>query len=206
MALSREGLVAKLNATCREGLEEAARLCFGRTHYEVDLEHYLLKLTEMPDADVAAIFRHFEIDSSRVSRDLTRALDRMRSGNSRSPAISPRIIRLLSEAWSLGSVEYNASQIRSAFLLTTLLTSDTLSQFATNSCPELKRISVEALRSDLLAICENSVEDTAGFIRNERGERGEEPSNATHGTFACGKNKPGSVHDQSHRSREGRED
>ena len=92
MALSREGLVAKLNATCRAGLEEAAKLCFARTHYEVDIEHYLLKLTEMSDVDVAAIYRHFEIDSSRVSRDLTRALDRMRSGNSRNPAISPRIV------------------------------------------------------------------------------------------------------------------
>lgn len=174
MALSREGLVAKLNATCREGLEEAARLCFSRTHYEVDLEHYLLKLTETADADLSAIYRHFEIDSSRVSRDLTRALDRMRSGNSRNPAISPRVIRLLSEAWSLGSVEYSASQIRSAFLLAALLSSDTLSSFATNSCPELKRISVEALRSDLLSICENSVEDMAGFIKREKGTGGEE--------------------------------
>jgi type VI secretion system protein VasG len=179
MALSREGLVAKLNATCREALEEAARLCFSRTHYEVDLEHYLLRLTEMSDSDVAAIYRHFEIDASRVSRDLTRALDRMRSGNSRNPAISPRIMRLLSEAWSLGSVEYSASQIRSAYLLAALLSSDTLSQFATNSCPELKRISVEALRGELLSICENSIEDTAGFIRKEKGEAGEEPEAPT---------------------------
>src|SRR5215470_2499786 len=172
MALSREGLVAKLNATCREGLEEAARLCFSRTHYEVDLEHYLSKLSDVSNSDVAAIYRHFEIDSSRVLRDLTRSLDRMRSGNSRNPAISPRIIRLLSEAWSLGSVEYNATQIRSAFLLTALLSSDTLAQFVTNSCPELKRISVEALRSDLLSICENSIEDMQGFIKKERAEAG----------------------------------
>src|SRR5215470_6916738 len=172
MALSREGLVAKLNATCREGLEEAARLCFSRTHYEVDLEHYLSKLSDVSNSDVAAIYRHFEIDSSRVLRDLTRSLDRMRSGNSRNPAISPRIIRLLSEAWSLGSVEFNATQIRSGFLLTALLSSDTLAQFVTNSCPELKRISVESLRSDLLSICENSVEDMQGFIKKERAEAG----------------------------------
>jgi type VI secretion system protein VasG len=172
MALSREGLVAKLNATCREALEEAARLCFSRTHYEVDLEHYLSKLSDVPSSDVGAIYRHFEIDSSRVLRDLTRSLDRMRSGNSRNPAISPRIIRLLSEAWSLGSVEYSATQIRSAFVLTALLSSDTLAQFVTNSCPELKRISVEALRSDLLSICENSVEDMQGFIKKERAEAG----------------------------------
>lgn len=177
MALSREGLVAKLNATCRAGLEEAARLCFSRTHYEVDIEHYLFRLSEMPDGDVSAIYRHFEIDSSRALRDLTRSLDRMRSGNSRNPAISPRIIRLLSEAWSLGSVEYNGSQIRSAFLLAALLISDTLSQFATGSCPELKRISPETLRTNLLSICENTVEDMAGFIKQERGG-GAEPQEA----------------------------
>ena len=89
MALSREGLVAKLNATCREALEEAARLCVSRTHYEIDLEHYLFTMSEASDNDVAAIYRHFEIDASRVLRDLTRSLDRMRSGNSRNPAISP---------------------------------------------------------------------------------------------------------------------
>jgi type VI secretion system protein VasG len=169
MALSREGLVAKLNATSRSALEEAARLCVARTHYEVDIEHYLLKLAEMSDADVAAIFRHFEIEASRVSRDLTRALDRMKSGNSRNPAISPRIVKLLSEAWSLGSLEYSATQIRSAFILTALLTSDSLSQFATTSCPEFAKISVESLRSELLSICANSVEDLSGFLKKEEG-------------------------------------
>jgi type VI secretion system protein VasG len=169
MALSREGLVAKLNATSRSALEEAARLCVARTHYEVDIEHYLLKLAEMSDADIAAIFRHFEIEASRVSRDLTRALDRMKSGNSRNPAISPRIVKLLSEAWSLGSLEYSATQIRSAFILTALLTSESLSHFATTSCPELAKISVESLRSELLSICANSVEDLSGFLKKEEG-------------------------------------
>jgi len=109
MALSREGLVAKLNATCRVGLEEAARLCYSRTHYEVDLEHYLLKLTEASDSDVAAIYRHFEIDSARVSRDLTRALDRMRSGNSRNPASYPIVVRDLE--YRIGRVQRDADSL-----------------------------------------------------------------------------------------------
>jgi type VI secretion system protein VasG len=185
MALSREGLIAKLNATCRSGLEEAAALCVARTHYEIDIEHYLLKLTEVPDADISAIYRHFEIDASRVSRDLTRALDRMKSGNSRNPAISPRIIRLLSEAWSVGSVEYSASQIRSAFILTALLASDSLSHFATASCPELQRISIEALRNDLLSICANSVEDLSGFMKEDRaGTAGKREPSSAPGTSA----------------------
>jgi type VI secretion system protein VasG len=170
MALSRDGLIAKLNATSRAALEEAARLCVARTHYEVDLEHYLQKLAEQSDGDVAAIFRHFEIEPSRVSRDLTRALDRMKSGNSRNPAISPRIVKLLSEAWSLGSLEYSATQIRSAFILAALLSSESLSHFATSSCPELHKISVESLRSELISMCANSVEDLSGFLKKEEGE------------------------------------
>ena len=174
MAISREGLVAKLNATCRSALEEAAQLSLARTHYEVDIEHYLLKLSEMTDSDVSAIYRHFEIDASHVSRDITRALDRMRSGNSRRPVISQRIVKLLSEAWSVGSVDYNASQVRSAFILTALLTNEGLAHFAISSCPELKNISVERLHNELLSICAGSVEDLTEFMRRE--EKGQEGS------------------------------
>jgi type VI secretion system protein VasG len=179
MALSREGLIAKLDATSRLALEEAAKLCVARTHYEVDLEHYLQKLTETPGSDVAAILRYFEIDASRVSRDLTRALDKLRSGNSRTPAISPRILDLLSEAWTLGSLEFSATQIRSGFILTALLSTESLAVFAMRSCPELTRISVETLRSNLLSICANSVEDVVGFAKRKTGAPAEEESSGT---------------------------
>ena len=180
MAISREGLVAKLNATCRSALEEGARLSLARTHYEVDIEHFLLNLSEMTDSDVAAIYRHFEIDSSHVSRDITRALDRMKSANSRRPVISQRIVKLLSEAWSVGSVDYNASQVRSAFILAALLTNEGLAHFAISSCPELKKISVEELHNELLSICSGSVEDLTEFMRRDgKGSEGRpEPASA----------------------------
>jgi type VI secretion system protein VasG len=167
MALSGEGLIAKLNATSRLALDDASKLCAKRTHYEVDIEHYLLKLAETPGTDVSFILRNFEINSSRVSRELTLALDRLKSGNSRTPWISQRIVKLLSEAWSLGSLEYGATQIRSGFILAALLSSESLASFATRSCPELQRISVESLRANLLSICAKSVEDVAGFIKSE---------------------------------------
>jgi len=44
MAVSNlKTLFGKLNATCRGALESAAGLCMSHTHYEVDLEHFLLK-------------------------------------------------------------------------------------------------------------------------------------------------------------------
>src|SRR6266851_4615195 len=126
MISNRKSLFGKLNATCLTALDSAAGLCARRTNYAVDIEHLFLKLLDVSNSDLALIFRHFELDTSRISRDLTRAIDRMKTGESRNPALSPRIVKLVTEAWTLGSVDYNATQIRSGLLLTALLASDDL--------------------------------------------------------------------------------
>ena len=76
-------LVGKLNETCRGTLEGAAALCLSRTNYNVEVEHWLFKLLETTDTDVAAALRHFEIDASRVCKDVSRTLDRLKTGNAR---------------------------------------------------------------------------------------------------------------------------
>jgi type VI secretion system protein VasG len=191
MSVNREGLVAKLNATCRSALAGAAKTSASQTHYEVDLEHFLLRLSETTDSDVAAIYRHFGIDSSDALRDLTRSLDKAKRGNSRDPVISPRVMRLLSEAWNLASVEYNASQVRSAFLLLALLTTDSLSEFALRSCPELAKISIETLRSDVFSICSRSTEDLSGIL-----DSGKRPAPQPTGDGKVKDGKPQSALDQ----------
>ena len=98
----------RLNDTCRQSLEGAAGLCLSRTHYDVEIEHLLFKLLEAPDTDLARILRHFEVDASRLSRDLTRALDRLKTGNARTPALSPRVPRLVEQAWTVASIDFGA--------------------------------------------------------------------------------------------------
>ena len=73
--ISLKSLVSKLNDTCRRTLEAAAGLCLSRTNYNVEIEHWLLKLVEVSDADLAAVFRQYGVDASRLARDLT-AVDR----------------------------------------------------------------------------------------------------------------------------------
>ena len=83
MNVSLQPLIGKLDEQCRSALEAAAGLCLTRTNYDVDIEHLFLKLVEVPDSDIAAILRRFEIDASRLTRDLARALDRLKTGNAR---------------------------------------------------------------------------------------------------------------------------
>ncbi len=90
-----EALIKTLNKTCLNGLEAAAGLCLSRTNSSVEVEHWLIKLVEVPNIDLTRIFRHFEVDTSRLSRDLTRVIDGFRTGNQRTPTLSLKVDRLL---------------------------------------------------------------------------------------------------------------
>ena len=78
-------LIGKLNPLCGRALEGAAGLCLSRTNYNIEIEHWLLKLLEPANTDLSRILRQYNVDASRVSRDLTHALDKLRTGNARAP-------------------------------------------------------------------------------------------------------------------------
>src|SRR5579863_313400 len=159
MNVSLQSLIGKLSDLCRSALEGAAGLCLARTNYDVDFEHLFLKLVDLPDSDFAAILRHFGVDSSRLARDLTSALDRLKTGNARTPALSPHLPRLIQEAWLIASVDYGAASVRSGHLLTALLDSDDLARIAREISREFDAISLEALRRDLPKIISGTAED-----------------------------------------------
>ena len=57
-------LIEKLNPQCKEVLEKAAQNCVRQTHFNVELEHFVLELLEAEDSDIIPIFRQFDLDHS----------------------------------------------------------------------------------------------------------------------------------------------
>jgi len=159
MALSLKSVVSKLDNTTRAALEAAAGLCLSRTHYDVEIEHYLLKLLDAPDSDFAGILKQFDVDKKRIIAELTRSLDKLKSGNARTPAFSRSLYRMLTEAWSVGSLEYESEQVRSAFTILVLFTDEELSRMLPGMSNELNKIEPEALRKILPAVMEASPEE-----------------------------------------------
>ena len=159
MNVNLKGLIGKLDDSCRRALEAAAGLCLSRTHYDVDVEHFFIKLMDVHDSDLRKIFKHYGVDQSRLERDMTRALDRLKTGNARNPTLAPRIPRLINEAWSLASIEYGANRVRSGHLLLALLTEDDLARMARDTSPELNKISAEDLHARLSSLTTGSAED-----------------------------------------------
>lgn len=159
MNINLKGLIGKLNDTCRRALEGAAGLCLSRTHYDVDIEHLLAKVLEMSNTDVHKICRHYGIDQSRLARDITRTLDRFKTGNARTPTLAPRVPRLINEAWSLASIEYGVNRVRSGHVMLALLAEDDFARMMREMSPEVQKISAEDLHAQLTKIVAGSAED-----------------------------------------------
>ncbi len=161
MPVNLRSLIGKLNDTTRNALEAAAGLCLSRTHYDVEVEHYLTKLLDSSSADLAAILKHFEVDKSHFAAELTRSLDKLKSGNARNPALSPTVRNMLTEAWTLGSIDYGAGQIRSGFTILALATDEELSRMMREVSREFQKINADSLRKDFQQITAMSSEEAA---------------------------------------------
>jgi type VI secretion system protein VasG len=178
MSTNLKALIEKLNDTTRRALEAAAGLCVARTHYDIEIEHYLLKALDGTDNDVAAILKHFGIDRSRLTKELERSLDNLKSGNARSPAFSPAVVKMLSEAWTVASIDFNAGNIRTGFTLLALLGHDELGRMVKDISRELQVIPVDGLRSSFYEIVATSKEAhtrlAEGGTATEEGDAGED--------------------------------
>jgi type VI secretion system protein VasG len=161
MSVNLRALIEKLNNATRDGLEAAAGLCLSRTHYDVEVEHYLIKLLDSSSGDLAHILSHFEVDKSRLAAELTRSLDSLKSGNARSPALSPSLRAMLTEAWTIGSIDFGANEIRSGFTILALAANEELARMMRDVSREFRKINAESLRMDFLAITAGSSEESA---------------------------------------------
>jgi type VI secretion system protein VasG len=172
VAVNLKSMVARLTETARRQVEAAAGLTLSRSHYNVEIEHVLLKLVETPGSDVAAILKHEGLDAGRVTAELNRALDRLKTGNTRAPALAPDIVNWLREGWLLASLEGGDSQIRSAYLLVALLADETVARAARDSAPSLFSMAADALRQNAVAWAAGSEESQqAASSANESGAR-----------------------------------
>jgi type VI secretion system protein VasG len=172
MSVELRPLIGKLNESTRSALEAAAGLCLSRTHYDVEIEHFLLKLMDATNADLAAILKYFEIDRARLSAELNRSLDKLKSGNARTPAFSPTLVRTLTEAWTIGSINYGARQIRSGFAVLALASETELSRLMREVSREFQKINRETLREHFADLTRDSVETTEAALAPASAEAG----------------------------------
>jgi len=178
MSTSLNTLIAKLNPTCRQAALLAANNCLARGHYEVDLEHLLLALLDEPASDVALVLRASRVDAHALRADLERELQRLKTGNTRTPVFSKHLIELLEQAWLIASLDSQIGRIRSGHLLLALLTAPDLAQFAERMSPLLRDVRVTDLKHKFDEL-------TAGSREVERSNAAQNEDESTSDTAAA---------------------
>jgi len=170
-------LTEKLNETCLKSLEGAAGLCLSKTNFNVEVEHWLLKLLDVTDSDLSTILRHYEVDKGRVRSDLTRTMEGFKTGNGRAPQLSPEIPDWIRQAWLLATIDFASGRIRSGHLFAALLGDRDLSLRIRASSAELNKLSSDKLSEDLGTLLAHSKEDpgTPSVVMASGGATGVSP-------------------------------
>lgn len=160
MMTNLKSLISKLNPVCREAAERAANICMGRGNYEVDFEHLFLALLEAPQSDFVLLAKRYGVGIGALEQDLTREVARLKTGNSRTPVLSPHLPKLFEHAWLLASLDAESTRIRSGHMLLALMTEPDLSQLATRGSPLFGKFPLDELKHKLPELTEDSAEST----------------------------------------------
>ncbi len=167
--LNLKALIEKMSPAMRDALEAAAGLCISRTHYNVEVEHWLLKLLDREDSDIALLLSKHEVDRGVVEKQLNLAIERFKTGSSRSPSLSPGIVEASKNAWMISSVDYGHGAISSGHLLAALLLDDQSRRALLDSAPELERVAPESVREAARLLIGTTAESAALFDINNSG-------------------------------------
>ena len=149
-------LINRLNSTCREALDEAGRIGVARTNYDIENEHWMSCLLNTANSDLPMILRHFSISAEAFHEDLVRVLNGLKTGNTRTPGLSPHMVNLIRDTWMISSLDFGGSAIRSGHVLVAILR-----DARSHGLPVGTLVSIEAddLIARFLDITKGSVEE-----------------------------------------------
>ena len=150
-------LLGKLNAHCLQSLESAATFAGMRGHYEVCIEHLVLKLLEKGEGDFDLVLRHFDVNLDQLWQAMLDNLGYLRSGNQNKPSFSPPLLQLFERAWTLSSLRNAQDQLRSGALLEALL--EIAPRLPGTAWLPLEIVPAKLLQSQLLDLTSYSVEN-----------------------------------------------
>lgn len=154
-----KALLEKLNPHCIQTLESAAAFAGTRGHYEVCIEHVIVKFLEKGEGDFDLILRHFEVNLDALWQAMLDNLSQMRSGNQNKPAFSPQILQWFERAWTISSLRDAHSPLRSGALLEALL--EMTPRFPGSAWETLEGVSIDLLQNHSAQLTQVSVENPA---------------------------------------------
>ena len=179
MSTNIKFLAGKLNDVCRDSLEFAAIMAKKSGNFEIQPEHWFLKLLDYDNSDLHKILQHFQIDAGSFAKDLLKEVENLKTNYQKIPGLSEEMESLLHEAWLLASLHFQEAKVRSGFLVLALLSNERLARsFAQTSPQYIEKLgTAEAMRANLQTILAGSSEDFETIKLQKSATGGETQSN-----------------------------
>lgn len=183
--ISRGALFGKLNSLLYQSIESATVFCKMRGNPYVEMVHWLQQILQLQDSDLRRILDHYGLENSRLAGDFTKALDALPRGASSISDLSAHLEEAVERAWVYGSLMYQSSQVRGAYLAIGILKTRALKNELLNISREFDRINLDDLMASVHKIVDGSPEDSLAASDGSRLGEGDS------GTSASGDALPG---------------
>jgi type VI secretion system protein VasG len=157
--ISRSALFGKLNSVAFKAIESATVFCKLRGNPYVELVHWIQQILQSPDSDLHRIIRHFEIDSSRLAKDITEALDRLPRGATSISDFSTHVENAVERGWVYATLMFGDVRVRTGHLVVGILKTPSLRNALTAISRHFDAIKLDTLTEDFARIVNGSPED-----------------------------------------------
>lgn len=158
--ISRANLFGKLNSVGYKAIESATTYCKMRGNPYVELVHWIHQIIQLNDSDLHRILRHFEVDPSRLARDLTEALDRLPRGATSISDLSSHVEEAVERGWVYATLMCGEFQVRTGHLLLGMIKTRGLANVLKGLSPEFGKIDEAELSRNFAKIVSGSPEDS----------------------------------------------
>ncbi|CDX18967.1 Protein ClpV1 [Mesorhizobium sp. SOD10] len=157
-SFKRKELVAKLNATGVRAFKAAADTAKLRGNPYVELAHFIQQLVLSERSDVQMILADAGIDASRLTADMTRAIDKLPYGATSVEEFSDHIFHAIQEGWNLATLEFGVEEVRSAHILLACLKTPALEGLVSKISAEFDKVDADGVISRFADVTEGSLE------------------------------------------------
>ncbi len=154
----RKELVGKLNPVGVRAFKAAADTAKLRGNPYVELVHFIEQLVLSDRSDVQMIIADAGVDASRLTADMTRAVDKLPYGATSIEEFSDHIFHAIQEAWNLATLEFGVEEVRSAHILLACLKTPVLEGLLSKISGEFDKIDADAVIARFADVMEGSLE------------------------------------------------
>src|SRR5499426_3048263 len=157
--ISRSSLFGKLNSIAYKAIEGATVFCKLRGNPYVELVHWIQQILQTQDTDLHRIVRHFELDPSRLAKDVTESLDRLPRGATSISDLSAHVENAVERGWVYGTLMFGDNQVRTGYLMVGTVKTPSLRNALSAISRQFDQIKSDTLTDEFGAIVKGSPEE-----------------------------------------------